>query len=194
MKLGDGICDPRRNVGLQAESPFATQEGQFPNADGRQPQFILLVGERPGHAAGEAFRLHCAPEPNMCVQQIFHSRHAAQSWRLPVGPTISPRISAMPAMHPSFLPVDFGADGGTTSATGRPKRVTQIGLRVLRTSSRRPRHLALNSEMATSFMDYIVLWSMTMVNSKVDATWRSQLIFQQAERRCFVLAGRKGGV
>jgi hypothetical protein len=30
--------------------------------------------------------------------------------------------------------------------------VTRMGLRVLRTSSKMPRHLALNSEMATSFI------------------------------------------
>jgi hypothetical protein len=33
--------------------------------------------------------------------------------------------------------------------------VTRIGLRVLRTSSRMPRHLALNSEMAISFMEHL---------------------------------------
>lgn len=48
--------------------------------------------------------------------------------------------------------MDFGGDGGTTSATGLPKRVTRIGLRVLRTSSRMPRHLALNLDMAISFI------------------------------------------
>src|SRR5437899_10623660 len=46
----------------------------------------------------------------------------------------------------------FSGDGGTTSATGLPKRVTRIGFRVLRTSSRMPRHLALNSEIAISFI------------------------------------------
>src|SRR3984957_15236515 len=88
----------------------------------------------------------------MGIKQVFYSRHASQSLRLPVGPTISPRISAVPFMQPSFLPAGFGGDGGTTSATGCPKRVTRMGLRVLRTSSRMPRHLALNSEMAISFI------------------------------------------
>src|SRR6266851_9720102 len=62
-------------------------------------------------------------------------------------------------MEPKRLPVGFSGDGGITSATGSPKRVTRIGLRVLRTSSSMPRHLALNSEMATSFMS-----TYTMVN------------------------------
>src|SRR5258706_10980212 len=67
-------------------------------------------------------------------------------------PTMSPTMRPVPAMHPSRLPLGFSGDGGTTSATGLPKRVTRIDLRVLRTSSKMPRHLALNSEMATSFI------------------------------------------
>jgi hypothetical protein len=58
----------------------------------------------------------------------------------------------VPAMVPNRLPQAFSGDGGITSATGWPKRVTRIGFRVLRTSSRMPRHLALNSEMAIFFV------------------------------------------
>jgi len=65
---------------------------------------------------------------------------------------MSPMILAVPTILPSRRPSDFPGDGGTTSATGLPKRVTRIGRRVLRTSSRMPRHLALNSEIAISFM------------------------------------------
>src|SRR5439155_25542908 len=42
-------------------------------------------------------------------------------------------------------------EGCRTSATSLPERVTRTGARVLRTCSRMPRHLALNSEMAISF-------------------------------------------
>src|SRR5580698_3951399 len=94
------------------------------------------------------------PKPDVGVEQQLH-RPASQSSQLPVGPTISPRIFAVPAIEPNFRPVVLPADGGTTSATGSPNRVTRIGLRVLRTSSRMPRHLALNSEIATSFMDHL---------------------------------------
>src|SRR5579872_4758018 len=93
-----------------------------------------------------------APKPDVSVEKVFHSFQASHSSRLPVGPTMSPKISAVPAMQPSQLCFGFSGDGGSTSATGLPKRVTRMGLRVLRTSSRMPRHLALNSEMATSFM------------------------------------------
>src|ERR1700688_2764347 len=48
--------------------------------------------------------------------------------------------------------------GGTTSATGFPKRVTRIGFFVERTRSSTARHLALNSEMAISCMA-LLLWS-----------------------------------
>src|SRR5260370_17958853 len=55
--------------------------------------------------------------------------------------------------------------GGTTSATGFPKRVTRIGFFVERTRSSTARHLALNSEMAISCMAFL-WWSFyhTMVN------------------------------
>src|ERR1035438_3680962 len=43
-------------------------------------------------------------------------------------------------------------EGGTTSATDFPKSVIRRGLLVFRTRSSRARHLALNSEMATSSM------------------------------------------
>jgi hypothetical protein len=65
---------------------------------------------------------------------------------------MSPTIFPVPTMHPSRLFAVFSGDGGTTSATGLPKWVTRIGFRVLRTSSRMLRHLALNSEIAISFM------------------------------------------
>ncbi len=42
------------------------------------------------------------------------------------------------------------AVGGTTSATGLPKRVNRIGFFVARTCSSKARHLALNSEMEIS--------------------------------------------
>src|SRR5277367_4661668 len=107
-------------------------------------------------------RLQRAPKPDVRVEEQFH-RPASQSSQLPVGPTISPRIFAVPAIEPNFRPLVLPADGGTTSATGSPKRVTRIGLRVLRTCSSMPRHLALNSEMATSFMATLYhgqrLWS-----------------------------------
>src|SRR5260370_13346435 len=56
--------------------------------------------------------------------------------------------------------------GGTTSATGFPKRVTRIGFFVERTRSSTARHLALNSEMAISCITlpygHSILWSLLL--------------------------------
>src|SRR5437660_2826480 len=98
----------------------------------------------------KSLRFERAPKPDVSVKKQLH-REASQSSQLPVGPTMSPMILPVPTMDPSCLPVAFPGEGGTTSATGLPKRVTRTGLRVLRTSSRMPRHLALNTEMAISF-------------------------------------------
>jgi len=68
------------------------------------------------------------------------------------GETMSPTISIEPRNEPSqFAPRTEGG-GGTTSATGLPKRVTRIGFLVLRTCSSKARHCALNFEMAISAM------------------------------------------
>ena len=73
---------------------------------------------------------------------------------------MSPTVRAVPAIHPSQFDGRLRGEGGTISATGLPKRVIRIGLRVLRTCSSIPRHLALNSDMATSFIVLVY----TMVN------------------------------
>src|SRR6266496_3354977 len=96
-------------------------------------------------------RIQSRPQPDVCVQQQLHLA-ASQSSQLLIGPTMSPRIFIVPAIDPSLLPAVLMAEGGTTSATASPKRVTRIGVRVFRTCSRMPRHLALNSEMAISFI------------------------------------------
>lgn len=76
-----------------------------------------------------------------------------QSPQVPVGPTMSPKISPVPAMHPSRLlvPGCFG-DAGIISATGWPKRVISIGSPVFRACSRIRRQLALNSAIGISFI------------------------------------------
>jgi hypothetical protein len=50
-------------------------------------------------------------------------------------------------------------DGGTISATGLPKRVTRWGFLVWRTCPSSARHLALNSEMTTYFMDSLKIYT-----------------------------------
>ena len=65
---------------------------------------------------------------------------------------MSPRIFPVPTMLPSRRRTRFLGDGGTISAMGFPKRVTRMGVRVLRTRSRTAQQVALNSEIGISFI------------------------------------------
>src|ERR1017187_5430113 len=65
---------------------------------------------------------------------------------------MSPKICIVSFMEPIQAPPPASGEGGTTSATGFPKRVIRSGFLVCRTRSSRARHFALNSEMATSSM------------------------------------------
>src|SRR5262249_1439771 len=69
----------------------------------------------------------------------------------------SPTISIESFIEPIQLTRPSTWEGGMTSAIGLPKRVTRIGFLVLQTCSRRDRHLALNSEMATSCIAILVV-------------------------------------
>jgi len=60
---------------------------------------------------------------------------------------MSPAILAPPANEPNQCAGRGGTGGGTTSATGSPKRVTRTGLRVLRTRSKTAKQVALNAEI-----------------------------------------------
>lgn len=62
-----------------------------------------------------------APEPDVSVNKQLH-REASQSSQVPLGPTMSPKILPVPTIDPSRLPVVSPGDGGSTSATGLPKR------------------------------------------------------------------------
>jgi hypothetical protein len=68
---------------------------------------------------------------------------------------MSPRNLTWPFMEPIQLAAAGFAETGPTSAIGFPKRVMTSGFFVFCTSSSRERHLALNSEMATSFMNLL---------------------------------------
>src|SRR5215469_9360478 len=91
-----------------------------------------------------------APQPDMGVEEQFQSPKTSQSSGSLAGETISPIISMRPFINPSQSPSPF-AVGGTTSATGMPRRVMTRGCLVFPTSSSIERHFALNLEMATCF-------------------------------------------
>src|ERR1700674_518471 len=113
----------------------------------------------------KAFRILQSPEPDMRVQQQFQSRRTSHSFSSLAGETISPTISKGCLIDPIHDDRSSTEVGGTTSATGFPKRVTRIGFFVERTRSSTARHLALNSEMAISCIAFL-WWSFyhTMVN------------------------------
>jgi len=72
---------------------------------------------------------------------------------------MSPIIFAVPLIRPSHSPSSLMGEGGTTSATALPKRVTRIGRLVFRTRSMIAKHLALNSEAEISSMTRLLYHS-----------------------------------
>src|SRR5437764_10395588 len=106
--------------------------------------------------AGQPLRAHERLDPDVSVQQELH-RHRIffTPSKAPTGPTMSPTISPESRMHPNqdwcVLEV-----GGTTSATGFPRLVIRTGRRLLLTSSRTARQLALNLEIAISILHQLL--------------------------------------
>lgn len=80
----------------------------------------------------------------MCERGYF------QSCSSTAGDTMSPVIRPVPTKAPNHPAGRSGAEGGTTSAIGIPKRVTRTGFRVLRTRSITARQEALNLDIAIS--------------------------------------------
>src|ERR1700694_1215826 len=97
------------------------------------------------------------PEPDVRIKQQPQSRRTSHSSSSFAGDTMSPRISNVPFIDPIQAARSSTAVGGTTSATGLPKRVIRIGFFVARTCSSKARHLALNSEMAISCIYFFLL-------------------------------------
>src|SRR5450631_2245398 len=106
----------------------------------------------------------------MCVQQEPHSLSTSQSLP-PIGETMSPRISPVPAAEPSQSSRPCSCEGAVTSAIGSPRRVIKMGTPVRRTFSSMERHRALNTEIATFSITSNIYygqrpWSTTMVNCR----------------------------
>src|SRR5689334_129245 len=121
----------------------------LPGGDRGNPQFIARIPNDLRSSRRESRWVQIAPYKNVSVEQELHFRSGAHSSSVEIGPTISPRISPVPAMEPIQLDRRAGG-GGTTSAMGLPKRVIRIGLRVLWTRCKTDKHVALNLETAIS--------------------------------------------
>ena len=104
-----------------------------------------------------------SPKPNVSIEEQFQSRRASMSFSSMTGDTMSPTMSIVSFMEP-IQPFSPGSgDGGTISATGLPQRVIRRGFLVWRTCSSSARHLALNSEMTTYFMDSVKIYRGSIV-------------------------------
>lgn len=127
---------------------------RLPDRDGGQLQFVRGSFEFAPDLSTQLFRSLDGPDPDVGVEQQSHLR-TVHRLKAPTGSVMLPRISAEPLAQPSHEGRASGF-GDTTSATGRPKRVT-------RTSSRTDKQVALNLEMAISRISHFYhgprLWS-----------------------------------
>src|SRR3984957_3108329 len=145
----ENLIQPLGKALPDSQSLAALQVMSFPDRDWRQVQFILRILELPPNGSAQFFGTFERPDPDMGVEQQFHGRRVAHLSKAPTGRTMSPEISSESLIQPSQDCLG-AALTGTTSATGFPKRVTRIGLRVRRTSSITARQVTLNFETAIS--------------------------------------------
>src|SRR5258708_31327766 len=146
---------------FDSNAPLFQQYDHLPDADRGQVSGMVWAGKFSNDFRTEFLRFQVTPDPNVGVEQESHlcskfvSSFNGGPWAAspsdssPVGPTISPRMTPVPTPVPR-RGASFAPPGGTTSATTWPKRVTRIGLPVLRTRSSTARQVALNLEMAIS--------------------------------------------
>lgn len=80
-----------------------------------------------------------------------------------IGPTISPVISALPAIEPSQSDREARRRGGINSATGWPKRVISTGRPVRFTRCTTAKQVALNLDTGMFSMASKITWSEFMV-------------------------------
>src|SRR5439155_6985481 len=141
---------PGIDIVVQFDATLCNKDRQFPNANRREPQLIFFVVDGLGHFLTQSVRGGGIPNPNVSVEQQSHFLSTSQSSESQTGETISPLIRAVPTIAPNRFPLRPEIEGGATSATGSPKRVTSIGFRVRRTRSSTSRQVALNLEIAIS--------------------------------------------
>src|ERR1700694_5228926 len=157
-RASGGSRQPFRQIPLDMNPAFEVQGQRFPSADRRQPKFVGFIFQLVQNPPPKAFRILQSPEPDVRVEQQFQSRRTSHSFSSLAGEMMSPTISKECFIDPIQDERSSTEVGGTTSATGFPKRVTRIGFFVERTRSITARHFALNSEMAISCMAFL-WWS-----------------------------------
>src|SRR6266567_959810 len=145
------VNHPVSDFPAELNPSLAVKNECFPCTDRRKPQVVFRIFQRLPEICFDFVRVVLNPEPDVRVQENPQSRRTSQSSGSLAGEIMSPRILTSPLIDPIQSLVAVG-DGGTTSATGFPRRVTRTACLVFCTSSRIARHFALNSEMAISLM------------------------------------------
>ncbi len=113
----------------------------------------------------------------MATRNELHLRSTSRSSSSEAGETMSPSIFPVDRKDPIQSVGGAGVCGGTTSATGSPKRVISTGCLVFRTRSKTAGHFALNLEMAISSMDRASLpWSTPMVGQTLGIAEQARLL------------------
>src|SRR5258708_15811745 len=197
----DLVCDrslvcacrcPRQPIGeiaLQLNPSFEIQGEDFPGADGGKPEFILGVLQGLKGLWPKTIRVLQEPQPDVGVQEELQSRRTSHSFSSFAGEMMSPTISMESFIEPIQEARSTTAVGGMTSATGFPKRVTRMGVRVRRTVSSSARHLALNSEMETSFMRNPIVTMLYHGQNNSQFIARSKLQAEPLEMKCSAFLG-----
>src|ERR1700693_3695776 len=95
-----GLLSPRLWAIGEFQSSLFVENHDLPGTDRRNPKFIARIVDRAEQTARKALRVGYAPQPNVRVQQELHLRAASHSSSVEIGPTMSPMISAVPAIEP----------------------------------------------------------------------------------------------
>src|SRR5690606_17687721 len=138
---------PLPGIDVENDPAPLDEHEKLPRRDRREPDLVAGRAQGPRDPPRESLGLHLAPDPDVRVQQEPHFFDADSTDQSPgpvAGATMSPVMRPVPRIEPSHSAPRAGGDGGTTSATGLPKRVIWIGLPVRRTRARTARHVALN--------------------------------------------------
>src|ERR1035437_7788409 len=145
---GDHRLQKPRSLLLKAQAPPFGEEQRLPDRDGRKPELVSNRCKRTRDTPSELSIRGETPDPDVRVEKQLHFRSASHASSGRTGETMSHRISICPLYAPRTRRFPAASSGGTTRATGLPKRVTVTGRLVRRTSSRTARQVALKREIA----------------------------------------------
>src|SRR6202022_1310162 len=122
---GGSSCQPFRQVSVNLESPLVVQREGLIGTDRREPKFVAFVFQLLQNPPPEPFWIAQRPQPDVGIKEQPQSRRTSQSSSLGAGETALPLILIAFLIDPIHDERSSTEVGGTTSATGFPKRVTR---------------------------------------------------------------------